>query len=145
MTAGTVHASCIAVDGRACLIRGAAGSGKSTLALQAIALGAILVADDRTRLWAQDGRAMAGAPPEIAGLIEARGAGLLRLPFAPEAEVVLIADLDRPAEGRLPDPRTCDLHGIPCPVIFGSGRVGLAAIVLAILRHGLIGPANLTL
>ena len=46
-----VHASCVARDGRAVLIRGASGSGKSGLALQLMALGAGLVADDRTRLW----------------------------------------------------------------------------------------------
>jgi len=43
-----LHASCVCLEGRAVLIRGASGSGKSGLALQLIALGAALVADDRT-------------------------------------------------------------------------------------------------
>ena len=45
-----LHATCVAVDGRGLLILGPSGSGKSALALQLIALGAQLVADDRTRV-----------------------------------------------------------------------------------------------
>ena len=43
-----LHASCIDIDGRGILILGESGSGKSTLAIQLIALGASLVADDKT-------------------------------------------------------------------------------------------------
>ena len=41
-----LHASAVAIEGRAVLITGPSGSGKSGLALDIIALGARLVADD---------------------------------------------------------------------------------------------------
>lgn len=48
-----LHASCVALDGRGLLILGPSGSGKSALALELMALGADLVADDRTEIEGQ--------------------------------------------------------------------------------------------
>src|SRR5581483_2217647 len=58
------------------LIEGDSGSGKSDLALRALDEGWALVADDRTLLWACEGRLYGRAPDPIAGLIEARGLGV---------------------------------------------------------------------
>ena len=41
-----LHATCVALEGRAVLLRGPSGSGKSDLALRLIDAGALLVADD---------------------------------------------------------------------------------------------------
>lgn len=92
-TAQILHASCIAAHGRGLLILGPSGAGKSSLAMQLIALGAQLVADDRTMVFAQDQSLIAHAPPAIAGLIEARGIGILRLPHCPRARIVAALDL----------------------------------------------------
>ena len=59
------------------LIEGASGSGKSDLALRCLPLGFRLVSDDRTRLWVSEGRLFGAAPEPIAGLIEARGLGVM--------------------------------------------------------------------
>ena len=73
-----VHASCVAWKGRGLLIGGPVGSGKSSLALQLMAFGADLIADDRTALSAdRDGPPVAAPVAPIAGLIEARGVGIL--------------------------------------------------------------------
>ena len=65
--------------GAALLILGASGRGKSALALGLMAAGATLVADDRTHLHARRRRQLvASAPAAIAGLIEARGIGILK-------------------------------------------------------------------
>ncbi|MBC7135922.1 MAG: serine kinase, partial [Oceanibaculum nanhaiense] len=48
-----LHATTIALDGRAVLLCGPPGSGKSDLALRAIDAGAVLVADDQTALSAE--------------------------------------------------------------------------------------------
>jgi serine kinase of HPr protein (carbohydrate metabolism regulator) len=61
----TVHATCVAIDGRGILIRGRSGAGKSDLALRLIDRGARLVSDDYTILAASGGRLRAAAPPPM--------------------------------------------------------------------------------
>ena len=91
-----MHATCVAVGPHAALIRGASGRGKSGLALQLLAMGAVLVSDDRTRLWRAGDALMADAPDTIRGRIEARGVGILRVPASR-------ASAGRPAGGHGPD------------------------------------------
>lgn len=116
----TVHASCVAIDGRAVLIAGPSGSGKSDLALRLIDRGAALVSDDYTEVVAIGGRLVASPPPTIAGRIEMRGVGLLDMRFEEGVPVCLLVDLDRPPE-RLPEGAETEVAGLDVPVI------GLAA------------------
>ena len=132
------HGTAVAFDGRGCLITGAPGRGKSTLALEMIALGADLVADDRVDLVRIGTEILMSAPPSIAGLIEARGAGLIRMPHRDRIRLTLIADLDNPASERLPAGATRVLLGLPLPTIALHGRVGIAAVLAAVLRYGLV-------
>jgi serine kinase of HPr protein (carbohydrate metabolism regulator) len=99
---GTIHASCVSIDGRGVLIFGPSGSGKSDLALRLIDRGARLVSDDYTRIRRAGDRLLASAPEAIAGRIEIRGIGIIALPAEIEIPVCLVADLDRTPE-RLPD------------------------------------------
>src|SRR3954454_10030977 len=87
------HAAAVAIDGRAVLLRGPSGSGKSDLALRLIEAGARLVADDQSEVWRQGDALLVRAPSTIAGLIEVRGLGILRLDALAEAPVGLVADL----------------------------------------------------
>lgn len=106
-TAQNIHASCVAVAGKGLLILGASGAGKSALSLQLIALGAQLVADDRTLVWAEDQQLIAAAPSTISGLIEARGLGILRLPACPRIAVTALVNLnDPPTTARMPPARS---------------------------------------
>lgn len=109
--AGTVHASCVQVGSSGVLIRGAPGAGKSHLAFALILAGGgglvppvTLVADDRVLLTRRGREVFAAAPHNLAGLIEIRGAGLRRLPFAGEARVDLVVDLAAEDAARLPPP-----------------------------------------
>lgn len=113
-----LHATAVAIGGRAVLLRGPSGSGKSDLALRLIDAGGRLVADDQSRLW-RDGEAiLVGAPPTIAGLIEARGIGIMRLDAIASARLYLIADLVSPDRiERLPEPRNETILGIAVPAI----------------------------
>jgi len=130
-----LHGSAIAAGEHALLITGAAGAGKTTLALEMIALGAELIADDRVCTWPDGtGRLWLSAPPNIAGLIEMRGFGLVRLAARPRAALKLIADLDHGVTERLPPRRQRVLSGIACPVILCKGRPGLAAALTCLLR-----------
>ncbi|WP_102109591.1 HPr kinase/phosphorylase [Oceaniglobus roseus] len=135
---GTIlHAGCVALNGRGLLIRGAAGRGKSTLALRLMAHGAALVADDRTRIARQGGILFASAPPTLPPLIEARGLGLLRADLLAQAALAAVVDLDRASEGRLPRPATCDILGLPLPLLAGGDLPHLDAMLIQYLKAGL--------
>lgn len=77
-----LHAGLIALRARGrwrgALIQGPSGSGKSDLALRAIDAGFCLVADDRVLLFVSQGSLFGRAPDSLNGLIEARGAGVVR-------------------------------------------------------------------
>lgn len=113
-----IHATAVATDGRAVLLRGASGAGKSDLALRLIDAGARLVADDQCELWRQGDTLMVRAPAALAGLIEVRGIGILRLAALAEARVALVADLVLPDEvERLPMPCSERVLGVVVPRI----------------------------
>lgn len=115
LSSETLHASCIAIDGRAVLIEGRSGEGKSDLALRLIDRGALLVSDDYTICTRTDG-VLYGAPPAtIAGKIEVRGIGIVELPHADRAPIALLVTiLDDPP--RLPEgPRTRRIAGVDVP------------------------------
>ena len=117
-----IHASCVAIGGRAVLLAGLSGSGKSDLALRLIDRGAALVSDDYTELRRRaDGRLLARAPATIAGKMEIRGVGLVEMAAAADVPVCLYADLERAPE-RLPEAETIRLAGEDVP------RVALAAL-----------------
>jgi serine kinase of HPr protein (carbohydrate metabolism regulator) len=101
LSSDTLHASCVARNGRAILIAGRSGAGKSDLALRLIDRGALLVSDDYTLVRRQGPRLLARAPATIEGKIEVRGVGIATLPIAADVPVSLYVDLDNPVE-RLP-------------------------------------------
>ncbi len=104
----TVHATALIVGHRGILIRGPSGSGKSRLALsllQSAGSGFVrLVGDDRIHLAAVNGRLLMRPATALAGLIELRGLGIVRLPFEPVAVAHLVVDLAVPDAARIPDP-----------------------------------------
>lgn len=101
----TLHATTVDYGGKGVLIAGASGAGKSALALDLMALGATLVADDRTIVTCTDENYIASAPKAIEGMIEARGVGLLLAERTERSALVLAIDLDRTETERLPPPR----------------------------------------
>ena len=129
-----IHATAVAIDGRAVLLRGASGSGKSDLGLRLIDAGARLVADDQSELRRRGDAIVVRAPATIAGLIEVRGVGLFRVDALAEAPVVLIADLVAPdAIERLPAPMSERILGVALPVIAVAPFEASAAAKLRLL------------
>ena len=130
-----VHGTSVALDGDGVLLRGPSGCGKSDLALRLIDSGAQLVADDQTELRLEDGDIAMSAPAIIAGQIEVRGIGLLRVPCVASAPLRMVVDLVSSAEiERMPEPSACTLLGRSVP------RLALApfeATVAAKLRLAL--------
>jgi serine kinase of HPr protein (carbohydrate metabolism regulator) len=113
-----MHASCVALRGRAILLRGPSGCGKSDLALRMIDRGFSLVADDQVMLTAEKEQLFATPPPALAGLIEVRGLGILSCPYEASARLCLIADLTPAHEiVRMPEPRHMSLCGLEFPLL----------------------------
>ncbi len=137
----TLHATSVAVAGNGLLILGPSGSGKSTLALQLIALGAELIADDKTVITQDDGKLIASAPEVIRGQIEARGVGLLRVPPAGPTPLALVVDLDRTEPDRLPHPHEHEISDITLPCLWGHAGAHFAASVLLYLKGGISDPS----
>ncbi len=117
LSSETLHASCVAIDGRAVLIEGRSGEGKSDLALRLIDRGAALVADDYTICTRRDGVLHAKPPATIAGKIEVRGIGLVTLPHTDSAAVALLVTIfDDPP--RMPEgPQSRKIAGVDVPVV----------------------------
>jgi HPr kinase/phosphorylase len=113
-----VHATAVAADGDAILLRGPPGSGKSDLALRLIEDGARLLADDQTLLRRAGNHVLVRAPAAIAGLIEVRGVGIVHVDALEEAPLALIVDLVSSAQvERIPDSRFEVVLGLAIPLI----------------------------
>jgi HPr kinase/phosphorylase len=101
-----MHGSCVSRDGDGVLVVGPPGAGKSDLVLRLLARGFELVADDQVDIV--DG--VASCPAALAGLLEVRGLGIVRLPYRSKARLALVVELDGHAD-RLPSPdQHPDLH-----------------------------------
>ena len=131
-----LHASCVAVEGRAVLITGCSGSGTSSLALSLMAYGATLVADDRTIVDRAGPALVASAPATIHGLIEARGVGLLCAETVASAHVMLVVDLDQLESDRLPEDRKTTLLGCDLPLLHKVESPHFPSAVLQYLKMG---------
>lgn len=135
-----VHASCVAVAGRGCLIVGASGSGKSALALSLMGYGASLVADDRVVLAPSAMGIRASAPPTIRGLIEARGIGILTCEPADPVVIGVVVDMDRVETARLPELRTIDLLGVAVTLLHRVDGPQFAPALMQFLKSGRKNP-----
>lgn len=115
----TMHASAVALEGRAILLRGPSGHGKSDLALRLMDEGADLISDDYVELSVENDHIIARPPETIRGMMEVRGLGLMTVPFVEKAPLVLAFNLMPSAQvDRFPMHR-CNLFidGSPVPLL----------------------------
>jgi HPr kinase/phosphorylase len=103
-----MQASAAARDGAGILLLGPPGAGKSDLVLRLLDIGFSLIADDQVLIQGHH----ASPPASLAGLLEVRGLGIVRLPHV-TADLVLAIRL-KPGE-RLPAPAR--LSGLDLPLI----------------------------
>ena len=139
LSAETVHASTVAIDGRAVLITGRSGSGKSDLTLRLLDRGFVLVSDDQTIVKRDGGRLLASAPPNIAGKLEIRGIGIVEMDHADNVPVALLVELTNDIQ-RLPDDsRERPILGIPLPLVSIDAMTASAPskVALSLDRIGL--------
>jgi HPr kinase/phosphorylase len=138
----SIHASAVKVGDRGVLIRGPSGAGKSQLAFALILAGRAgvippteLVGDDRVHLDAEGGALIVRAAKGLAGLIEIRGLGIRRLPFADRATVSLVVDLEAEDADRLPPASSLEtqLNGVKLPRIpVGKGPDPVPQVIAAL-------------
>jgi serine kinase of HPr protein (carbohydrate metabolism regulator) len=125
-----IHATCVAVGGVGVLLIGPPGSGKSDLALRLIdtagfgigssPLTAQLVADDQVKLTRIEDHLEAQAPEALAGLLEVRGVGIVRVAHFPSTRVDLAVRLRSQKEiERMPDlaEQRHEVLGISIPLL----------------------------
>ena len=151
-TEPTVHASAVRVGDRGVLIRGPSGAGKSRLAFELILAGraglippTTLVGDDRLHLRTRDGALLATPARNLAGLIEIRGLGVRRLPFAAEATVAIVVDLAAADAARLPADESLliELNGIKMPRIpVATGMPGYPLVLAAFISEPVAPPGT---
>jgi len=135
----TIHATTVAISGRAVLITGPSGSGKSDLALRLIDRGFTLVSDDQTVVTRRDDRLLASAPANIAGKLEIRGIGIVDRSIVEDVPVALLVELTSEIQ-RLPEEgRARQILDVPVPLISIDATTASAAakVVIGLDRLGL--------
>ena len=139
LSSENLHASTVALDGRAVVIVGPSGSGKSDLALRLLDRGFVLVSDDRTIVRKAGDKVIAAAPDTIRGKLEIRGVGIVDMPTVDAAAVALLVELTSDIT-RLPDhARERIILGVGIPLISVDAMTASAPskVALALDRFGL--------
>ncbi|MVT00192.1 HPr kinase/phosphorylase [Devosia marina] len=94
-----VHGTGLVLGELGVLLRGPSGAGKSVLSMALLdrwegrGQPAFLVADDRVDIADEGSRLVMLAPPQLAGLIELRGRGIVSRPHREWAQLHLVVDL----------------------------------------------------
>jgi serine kinase of HPr protein (carbohydrate metabolism regulator) len=139
LSSENLHASTVALDGRAVLICGPSGSGKSDLALRLLNRGFTLVSDDRTILSKQGDMIIATAPETIKGKLEVRGVGIVDMEMMSNMPVALVVELTSNIQRMPDDSRERLILGAGIPLINVDATTASAAskVELALDRLGL--------
>jgi HPr kinase/phosphorylase len=141
-----IHASAVVIGEAGIIIRGTSGAGKSSLALGLITAAeragqfARLVGDDRIELRRGGGRLIARGHPQVGGMVERRGEGILHIDYEPAAVARLVVDIQAPDAPRYPEePRDfVTLCGVELPLLAlrkDKGAYESALVVLARLQE----------
>ncbi len=138
-----IHATCVAIDGFGVVIRGHSGAGKSDLALRLIDGGAQLVSDDYCNVAVDAGRLHVTPPANIAGQIEVRGYGILKLAFRESVTVGLVVDLMPEADiERMPDHQTCEIDGVTVPCLAVNAFAASAPAKIRLVLGAITGKQS---
>lgn len=122
-----IHGSCASKGGFGVLLVGPPGSGKSDLLLRLLDRGFSLVADDRVDILA----GFASPPAALAGMLEVRGLGIIRLAHIARARLVLVVSLGA-AVDRLPEPVRHPILKLPLIAVEAQHASAPAIVELAL-------------
>jgi serine kinase of HPr protein (carbohydrate metabolism regulator) len=139
LSSETLHASTVAIGGRAVLISGPSGSGKSDLTLRLLDRGFVLVSDDQTIVRRRGETLLAAPPATLAGKLEIRGIGIVDMDHVADVPIALLVELTSEIQ-RLPDDsRERPVLGVGIPLVSIDAMSASAAskVALALDRMGL--------
>ncbi len=129
-----LHASCAALNDDGVLLLGPSGAGKSSLVLRLLERGFALVADDQVAIEGL----VARAPAALAGLLEVRGLGVVRMDFVARATLRLVIQLERGE--RLPEPKHFpDLH---LPMVYVDPHAAAAPQIVSLALACVLGKVS---
>jgi len=117
LSSETLHATTVAINGRAVMIGGPSGVGKSDLALRLVDRGAQLVSDDYTMTRRIGERLLASPPVTIEGKIEVRGIGIVDMDFVRDIPVALMIELHDTVDRMPLPPMTRMIAGVAIPLM----------------------------
>ena len=121
------HGTCVARGGAGVLILGPSGAGKSDLALRLLNKGFDLVADDQVVVTG-----LRASPPDaLAGLLEVRGLGIVRLPFKFDIELKLVIALTDRSD-RMPEPEADPTLDLPLVRVRAASASAADRVALAL-------------
>jgi len=130
-----IYASAVSVNGNGILLIGESKSGKSDLTLRLLHDGAELIADDRTVLKKKGTTVYAFPNPEIKGLVEVRGVGLITFPFTENIPVAAAFTLINKEEERAVETDYREIMGIKIPTWKINPFYASAAIKVKLALH----------
>jgi len=126
----TYNGNALQLAGKGILIIGPSNAGKSVLTLALIERShlagrkAVLVSDDYVIMEHAGGQLFASVPPQIAGAMEIRGAGLFQMDYADKTRLDLVVELTEMAD-RFPGDHVFSLYDVNLPLL-RLPRLGLA-------------------
>ena len=134
------YGTAVAYQGLGVFIQGASGSGKSDLALRLIDDDADLISDDQVVIKVVGHKLQLLPPDNIAGLIEVRGFGVVKLKSVREIPLCLVIKVDPNKQlKRMPRMKNELIKRIPVPVIhinpFESSAIAKIKIALNYLDN----------
>lgn len=136
------HATAIIWKGVGVLFVGESASGKSSFAAELISRGGELVADDQVLVCEENGKLFADAPPQLAGVLELRDIGLVKMPYVASTQIHLVVEC---AKGT-PQKKQHELFNVivPCLVLDPAypGNAAKLMIYAEALREGRVLPED---
>jgi len=132
-----LHATLVVLNDCGILLSGKSGSGKSDLALQLIEdKNAALVADDVVYVEKKENEVIGKCAPNLAGMLEVRGLGIVKYPYIKEAKIKLWVNLvdDIKKLQRMPKKQTECILGLEIDKIdlYAKENSALAKIAAAL-------------
>ena len=106
-----IHASSVDINGQGVVILGKSGSGKSNLAIKLISMGAKLISDDQTHFKFKENKIIISKPETTPNFIEARGIGLIKVPFVVSSKLFCFVKITNLELNRLPNAKNKHCYG----------------------------------